>query len=80
MQLISIHFLRLISIKILKLINYNVFRYKTILVQDEIIPRQPRHSQLGPVDKVVQMIIQLSKTPIHQIFFDDLILTQILLI
>ena len=52
-----------------------MFRYSTTLVQDEIIPRQHHLSQQHQVDRVT-----VPKIQIHQIFFDDPTLTQILLI
>ena len=52
-----------------------MFRYSTTLVRDEIIPRQHHLSQQHQVDRVT-----VPKIQIHQIFFDDPTLTQILLI
>ena len=67
--------------KVIFILEYNKYyvdilsRYSTTLVQDEIIPRQHHLSQQHQVDRVT-----VPKIQIHQIFFDDPTLTQILLI
>ena len=68
-------FSKVIFIKYNKYYFNIMFRYSTTLVQDEIIPRQHHLSQQHQVDRVT-----VPKIQIHQIFFDDQTLTQILLI